>query len=385
MIAPADKDSLISNPNVGKEVSFAPAIKNEGLLLKRAARQGFYYPMLAIKHLNALSTGLSGKRNVFIPNYKDFKANSFQKVVVFVPGIEATVERRANDSLVVTKLVLSEEYKSIERRSGVKPGVYRVTKVDGKIKLDYKRNGRITPNDDRYVVVADTKYNTPTKAATSTASKLEAIFSSVVARRCDFDLFYSPIGGDLKGMKNYNPDIHIQSYAFSGLLADTLEKSKDQTGIAWASELGGSVVLTQGLQTLARKRVASKEPPFKNKNHVVKMYMPTTNPNPTFYASQQLGMHADKDLAKGNGNIRASISSMMFNAKRASNKDDDYNWNDYAKDMSDGTMVAATATGVLALGASTVIGAPILVTIGSAATIIGGIPLACSIVKKRLG
>lgn len=68
MTAPCDKGLLISTPNQGKQVIFAPSIEASGLLLKQAARQGYYYPMLALKHLNALSTGLSGKRNVFIPN-----------------------------------------------------------------------------------------------------------------------------------------------------------------------------------------------------------------------------------------------------------------------------------------------------------------------------
>jgi len=38
MIPPTDKDLLISTPNQGKEVSFAPAIKDKGIILKRAAR-----------------------------------------------------------------------------------------------------------------------------------------------------------------------------------------------------------------------------------------------------------------------------------------------------------------------------------------------------------
>lgn len=381
-MTPTDNDLLISTPDIGKEVSFAPALKNEAATLKRAAREGMYYPMLAIKHLNALSTGLSGKRNVFIPNINDFKTNSLQQVVVYVPGIEATVERRPNDSLVVTQLKLSDEYKTIERGSQVKPGVYQVRKDGDRVKLTYKNNGRITPNDNRNVVVADTENESPIAAATSATEKLSDMFSSDTALRCDFDLFYSPVGSRLGGMRNYNPNIITEGHAFSGLLADAIEKSKKQTGIVWASELGGSVVLTQALQTLASKGPVSEHKMFNKQNHIVKMYLPTTDPTPTLAAVNKLGMLADKNLAKGNGNIKASISSMMTNAKRVTDKSDHYSLSDYGKDMSNGTMVAAGATGALALGASTVISAPALMTVGTAASTIGALQFGYNTVKS---
>lgn len=381
-MTPTDNDLLISTPDIGKEVSFAPALKNEAATLKRAAREGMYYPMLAIKHLNALSTGLSGKRNVFIPNINDFKTNSLQQVVVYVPGIEATVERRPNDSLVVTQLKLSDEYTSIERGSQVKPGVYQVRKERGKVKLTYKVNGRITPKDDRNVVVADTQHGSPEEAATSAAEKLSDMFSSDAALKCNFDLFYSPVGSRLGGMRNYNPNIITEGHAFAGLLADSVEKSKKQAGVVWASELGGSVVLTQALQTLARKGPVIENRMFEGQNHIVKMYMPTTDPTPTLAATTQLGMLADKNLAKGNGNYKASISSMMTNASRAADKSDHYSWNDYGKDMSNGTMVAAGAVGALALGTSAVISSPAVVTVGAVASTIGAAQVGYNALKS---
>ncbi|WP_185230998.1 hypothetical protein [Teredinibacter franksiae] len=379
MIPPKDKDLLISTPNQGKEVSFAPAIKDKGIILKRAARQGYYYPMLAIKHLNALSTGLNGKRNVFIPNINDFKANTFQQVVVFVPGIMATVERRPNDNLVVTELQLSEGYDSIERGSGRKPGVYRVSEGAEGVKVDYKKNGRITPENHRNVVVADTKHNVPARAAEIAATKLEAMFSSDAALKCDFDLFYSPVGSKLGGWRNYNPIVLKEAYAFAGLLADAMEQSKQQKGVVWASELGGSVVLTQALQTLANKNIS-----FKEQKHIIKMYQPTTNPNPTLASATKLGMIADKNLAKGNGNIRASVSSLMTNAARARDKSDPYTGQDYAKDLSNGSMAAIGAAGALATGAGLLVSSPVVTTVGSVTGAIGAIHFAVNAVKKRM-
>ena len=55
MIEPAETELLISARNSGKEVSFAPNLREEGKILKQAARH-FYYPMLAMKHLQALAS-----------------------------------------------------------------------------------------------------------------------------------------------------------------------------------------------------------------------------------------------------------------------------------------------------------------------------------------
>ncbi len=380
MIPPTDKELLISTPKLGKEVSFAPTLKEKGLQLKRAARQGYYYPMLAMKHLNALSTGLSGRRNVFIPNINDFKANTFQKVVVYVPGIMATVERRANDTLVVTDLQLSDGYDSIERGSREKPGVYQVSTQDSSIKFEYKSNGRITPKDDRNVVVADTGYPSPRKAAENTLKRLETLFNSDAALKSDFDMFYSPAGSRLGGMWNYNPLVLKEGYGFAGLLADAMEQAKNHKGVVWASDRSGSVVLTQALQILANKNVS-----FGEQKHIVKMRQPTTSPTPTLAAANKLGMLADKNMAKADGHVRAAIPSLITNARRVRDKKDPYSLSDYGKDLSNGTMGLVGATGALATVSALIVGSPTVVAVGSAAGLIGASHFLLKAAVNRIG
>ncbi len=379
MIPPAKKDLLISTRNIGKEVSFAPALKQEALILKSAERAGFFYPVMAMKHLKALSTGLSGKNNVFIPNLNDFKANTFQKVVVFVPGIKATVERRANDSLVVTALELSDEYKSIARGSLEKPGVYSVKKTGDVVEMNYKRNGRITPENNRNVAIADTEYIKPREAAEAVSKKLEDMFGDNAALKGEFDLFYSPIGSRLGNMRNYNPAILTKSYAFAGLLADAIEQSKNQKGVEWTSEGAGSVVLTQSLMALSGKNLS-----FTKQRHIVKMCWATTDPNPTYAAATQLGMLADKNLLKGNGNIRASISALMTNASRARNGEDPYTWNDYGRDLANGAMTTNNVVGISALAGAAATGSPILATVGTVTGTIGALQFAYNVIKNRM-
>lgn len=359
---PLNKDILITPPNRGIPVYFTDNIRDKALTLLQAEKERYYYAVMAMKHLRALSSGLMGKDNVFIPNIKDFKTNSFQNVVVYVPGIKANVERRADGGLRVTDLVLDDHYyKSIAHKSKNKPGVYRVSKGGANsIVASYKANGRITTDNARRVVVSDTHYASPEKAAEEAMAKLGDIFNSEVASQGKFDLFYSPVGSKLGGMRNYTPEPIVEGYAFSGILADAIERSKNQELIVWASELSGSVVLTQALQILATKKVS-----FKDKDHLVKMHLPTTDPKPALSAANEMGMLVDKKLARGNGNVRASASLLITNASRARNPNDHYTWADYRNDISNGTMAALSAAGAISFAASAVISSPFLVYAGA--------------------
>ena len=55
----------LNTPGIGKPVVFTPNTEKDALILQKAAKEGYYYPLLALKHLAALSTGLTGKNNVF--------------------------------------------------------------------------------------------------------------------------------------------------------------------------------------------------------------------------------------------------------------------------------------------------------------------------------
>ena len=61
----------------GIQVSYADHLENDINLLKGAAKQGYYYPVLAMKQLQSLASGLSGKANVFVPDgLNDSRATS---------------------------------------------------------------------------------------------------------------------------------------------------------------------------------------------------------------------------------------------------------------------------------------------------------------------
>jgi len=332
----------LSTPNIGKRVVFTPVTQKAARILARAAAEGYYYPKMALKQLYALSSGLGGKTNVFIPNINDYKTNSFQQVVVFVPGIVATVERRPNDTLAITRLDLSDEYKSIERGSLEKPGVYSVSKEKGKVSAIFRNNGRILARDERKVVIADPIYSEPKDAAKYVAKKLGKLFGGGAAQKCDFDLFFSPLGSKLRGMRNYNPNVVNKTYAFAGLLADAMEKSNNLSGVEWTSEHAGSLVLTQALMTLDAKNVS-----FTDKNHIVKMCWAKSNPQPAFNAAKRMGMLSDNGMLNSNSHIRPALASLAGNFNRLRDKEDDYGLKDYAGGLGSGLM---DVNGLVSLG-----------------------------------
>ena len=359
MLPAIDKDHTISTPNQGIPVSFAPKLIEDAINLKRAARE-YYYPMMALKHLRALSSGLTGKNNVYIPNINDFKTNALQNVVVYVPGFKATVERRSNGHLVVTAFTPDNGYEGITRRSKEKPGVYQVRSVsEGAPDYQYKNNGRITPDNGRNVVIADTSYTTPESAMTGVLRNIRKTANKHIVEIGDFDMFYSPVKSKLGGMRSYTPEIHTQSYAFAGLLADAMERSLKQTGVTWVSEQSGSVVLTQALQTLALKQVS-----FEEKRHRVCMHSPTTSPAAALRAISDVKMIADTNLAKGDGHARAVLGCLLTNASRARNRQDHYTWGDYFNDISGGTMAALSVAGATSFVSGALVGSTALAGVG---------------------
>lgn len=380
MLPANQKDLLISTPNQGIPVSFAPHLIEDAISLKRAARE-YYYPLMALKHLRALSSGLTGKNNVYIPNINDFKTNALQRVVVYVPGFKATVERRSNGNLVVTAFTPDNGYEGITRRSREKPGVYQVDiGSEENIRLTYKNNGRITPENGRNVIVANTSSLTPQIAAKQAISSIKKTTSRHIVTRGSFDMFYSPVGKSLGGLRSYTPEIHKESYLFGGLLADAMERANKQERVIWASESSGGVVLTQALQALALKNVS-----FEGMGHLVYMYSPTINPATTLKAIKDVKMKADEHLAKGGGHVYAAAGSVLTNASRARDKDDHYTWEDYFNDLSGGTMAALAVAGAASFVATAVTSSTVALGVGTFCSAAGAAQLASRPIRRLIG
>lgn len=367
-----DKSLLISKPNCGKQIYFAPSEAENAALLKRAAREGYYYAVLALKQLESLASGPCGKHNVYIPNYNDVKAHSFQMFHIYLPGIRATVERRSNDRYVVSKLELSDGYKAIDKESR-KPGIYSINKsnaAQSQFDVKYHKNGRITAQDGRIVVIADGNHESLELAA-QTATKCIAETQGKKAEHFgEFDLLYSPTGTKLG--RRFDPKFNTEAYAFAGLLANAMTNIQNKRKISWLAERGGSAIFTQAMEIVARQNIS-----FSSQDHWIHFYKPTTNPVHAVKLAHSLGFSMGKDLVTlGGFQPRVAASNLIANALRVQNKKDTYSWKEYGTDLAKGAMDGVAVGGVLTLGASLALpGVPAIGAVGTTLSCLGALHL----------
>ena len=317
-------DSLYLNPPgaAGKTVEIAPSYHEQAERLVAAERQGDFYAITAVHHLKALTTGFGGKHNVFISDSGSFRANTYQEVQIYVPNIVATVERRDDDTLVIYNIRLSPEFGKLQAANWNKPGIYTVSATE---KPEYSGDGRIKKENYRPVVIADPRFIEPEDAAKDIRKRLSKLCGDTVAAVGDFDFFYSPYGKILDGKRCFDATKATEVYAYAGLLADAIEAAKDQHGVIWSSDRGGSVVLTQALQALRLKQqmLGNAMPMFTKDNvHIVKMYKAYSDPYVTYNAAKSLGMKTDAELLASAHGAHAKLKTIAGNITRVAREKD---------------------------------------------------------------
>lgn len=322
--------------STGKLIRFAPNVEKDVAILKRAAKAGYYYPMLALKQLQSLSSGPCGKHNVFIPNLNDSRAHTFQMFHMYVPGIKATIERRSNDTYTVTSLDLDPATYQQIAKGAEKPGIYHVYKDVEGYKTKYRNNGRVTAEDNRVVVISDGGYKSPGMAVEDIVQRLWSMGAEQAATFNSFDIFYPGNIGRLGGLRRYDSIKNNHSFAAANLLANAMENAHNRK-VYWLSAFGGSAVFSQSMEILVRQNI-------KLDKHMAKLYKPTTSGAQAVRLAHQLGIKLPSEAVKAGG-LRASVSLMRANALRASNRDDPYTWINYASDTAKGGMLGVSLAG----------------------------------------
>lgn len=379
--AATDQSLMLSKPNVGKEVRFLdtnPELVRKARQLLAAADKRAYYPMLAKKQLASLQTGLIGKNNVFIPNLNTSQVTRLQVFYVFVPGIRATVERRPNDSFVITDLELSDGFDALKSASEEKPGVYSVQRQGSEIKVEYNHNDKITPVNGRRVVITDGDYLSPKDAASDALKRLKDTAGEDTARIGKFDMLFSPIGKSLGGMRNYNAATITDGYAFASILAGAMADTQDKEDIQWISEFGGSVVFTQAMEIAVRNRLS-----FEGKNHGAHMYEPRTDINHARQLARQLDFNLGDNFAKASRPY-AVAGNFLSKAARARDGNDSYSYMNYSKDLATGGMGATALIGVGAFVGGLALTSPLVTAVGTVTSGIGALGLLVSKTRKLL-
>lgn len=319
---------VLAGADAGKTVKYTPNISDAIAQLIIAAETGNYYPLLAYKQLAALTSGMVGKANVYVPPENTSANHSFQHFDVYVPGIKARVERRSNDNYVVTSLELSGGWDEI-RDQDRKPGIYSVTRNKGDFDLDYSDNQQILLKDKRNVIIADGQYkNTHAAAKNSYKHACKSSFGSDLKQDKQFDLVYSSIGKSLGGGKQYNAAQVNNGKGMAAILAHAMTQARDQEGVKWIAEGGGSAILTQAMQILANNKV-----PLKDANHAIYLYKPGTCRTEAVKLAQQLDINLEAGYGSMAYTSRGIMDDLRAKKLRMENMKDSYSGRDYAKTL----------------------------------------------------
>jgi hypothetical protein len=344
----------IAGAAAGRRVTIHPGLHNTYKRLEQAALRGNHWARIAVKELNALTTGLSGKNNVYRRPFGSPKnAVGEQALYVFLPGLKATVYPGAVGQYHVTELVLDANYfeATEEIRDRTRMGLYRTRPGDEETwDTEYVKDGKVATQEGRLVVIADAGYESANDAADAImprAIKHPDVPAHMV-RQNGGDLHFTPGDERLGGMIRYNALNEDSSRASALHLAASMAQAKNIKGVNWVADKGGSVVLTQAMQILVDKGITLKE-------HTAYLYHPRTSPGDALRLAHKLKLTLNEGFADTGWSAKGAVSQFRVAGQRLKNKADPYNksyhrqaWiNSVVKIGSPATLVgvAAAATG----------------------------------------
>ncbi|GAB2524274.1 hypothetical protein [Microbulbifer agarilyticus] len=359
--------SIIAGDGGGKRIRCTSEYQPRFDSLKQAAGRNHYWALLAIKELNALTTGMLGKNNVYVRPGEREVATGNSKYYVFLPGLKATVVRWANDQFCITKLDLDPSYYKVlsQGEEGTRMGIYRVSKekLGSTWGIDYAADNKILPRRGRMVSIADASYSTAFDAAQETMPrtvKLMGVGESRVTQS-GTDIHFTPGRSKLGGLLRYNPLSVSRARGSAFLLADAMEAAQDVDGVIWSADHGGSVVLTQAMQILIERRGSLKK-------YTVYFHRPRTSPASALELAHKLDMRLNQRFADTGLSMRGALSQFSIAGKRINNENDPYDKNYHAEAWLNGGLKVAAPAGFLAA----MIGGQAGLVVGGIATAIGG-------------
>lgn len=361
---------IIAGESAGRRVGINPALHNTYKRLEQAALRGNHWARIAVKELHALTTGVSGKSNVYIRPFGGPKTEfGEQAFYVFLPGLKATVHPGRGVHYFVTDLVLDANYYEATEdvRERTRMGLYR-TQLDARSKTweaEYAENGKVAPQDGRLVAIADAGYESANHAARAVMPRAikRLGIAAASARNSESDLHFTPGEKCLGGMIRYNALKEDRSRASALHLATSMEQAKNTKGIIWLADKGGSVVLTQAMQILVDRGITLNE-------HTAYLYSPRTSPGDALRLAHKLELTLNESFADTGWDIQGALSQLSVAGQRLHNKGDPYNKGYHTQAWMNGLVKAAGPVG-LAGAAAAAMGASIPM-LGSIVTAIGG-------------
>ena len=360
----------VAGRHAGKKVNVVPNAVPAYQALNQAALAGNHWARLSMFSLRSLSTGRLDKTHIFV-RPGPMVTRGVEQFFLALPGCKATMERRSNDEYYLVNLTIDTTYMEM-MGTNKEVGLYKAEKDQDGWGATFYDNGvsDVGTDEMRLVAITDGKYKDAKHAAETIAPSIgKAPEAAKGSRFVKFDMHYSGGSGSYGGLRNFNkarkPLTNQSINGSSIMLAASMAKAQNKNGITWVSEGGGSAVLTQAMEILAKQNV-------KLTKHKIFLMDPTTSPKQALQAAYKVGIEPDRDAIKtGVLNHMANRELAGLTVTRFKNEKG-YKLGNAAFDLTTkvGSAVGIGAAGVSALGAAGVTMAapsiPMMLTIGSA-------------------
>ncbi|MBB5212602.1 hypothetical protein [Microbulbifer hydrolyticus] len=356
---------LIAGQRAGKPIRCTPELQPVYDRLQQAANRNHHWARIAVKELNALTTGVLGKSNVYVRPGERQRGSGSEKYYVFLPGLKATVLRWMNDQFCITELVMDDNYfeakGSAKERS--KLGLYRVRKRRDRWETKYVQDGKVHKQKGRLVTIADSGYESATDAASYSIPGALEFFGKNTAGILEggADLHFTPGFKPIGGLRSYSALMIDHSRASALHLAASMESAREVKNVAWVTDFGGSAVLTQAMQILVDKGVTLE-------GHTAYLHRPRTSPGDALKLAHKLNLSLNESFANTGFSPRGILSQFSVAGDRLNNEDDPYNRGHHALAWFKGVVGISTPVGVTAA----VLTSPTAAMLGGIATAIGG-------------
>lgn len=312
---------VVAGAASGKRIRCTTELKPVVDQLIRASEKNNYWPTVAVRELRALSSGLIGKKNVYVqPGQKDALGN--QLFIVFLPGLKAVLQKWAVDEYCIIEMTLDGNY--FEATSdGYRTGLYRVKPEEaqrGTWKAEHVANGRVLAKDSRIVAVADSRSEDVSHAAGITMGNIMPALgretrSSIRNGGCD--LHYTNGTKSFGRLIRYSALTNDQARQSAVLLAETMANAKDLKNIHWVSDHGGSVVLTQAMQILVDRGVTLQ-------HHSIFLQDCKSSPGEAIRLARSLKVTMDESMAHTGWSLRGAVSQRLAARERLHDPDDPF-------------------------------------------------------------
>lgn len=355
---------VIAGKAAGKRIRCATLYQPAYNQLKAAALRGSHWPRIAIHELEALSSGLLGKKNVYLrPGGKDRNGNP--QYFVFLPGLLATVVRWPNDDYCITRLAFDANYFEAAGQTVDRLGLYRAEPMGpNNWNVEYVSTGEVLPKDGRMVAIANAAYGTAADAVQEIiprAMNMPGVPTTSV-RNKGCDLHFTPGKSRLGSLARYSALADDRSRGSALYLAQTMAKAKSIEDVVWVADKGGSVVLTQAMQILADKGVTLE-------GHSVYLYKPSSSPGEAVRLAHRLKLTMNDAFADTGFSPRGAVSQLLVSRARMTNDSDPYSSRSHDRAWINGMMKAAMPAGIVVAGAA---------AFGASIPMLGGIVAAIS-------